>query len=313
MQIKNNKQPRIRVTHTSKKNLYALSLTNPWLRAPSLHRVPEGITPTTSVTRHFTFQQVVPSGTNTIWCFMMYSIPDGTYYNMVYSNAAAGSNFINRTPITNTPIIASSNYLQWRAVSASVAISNMTPELSRAGFAYMVNYISKGGYASAAGGELLHPITTGNNQPWPISIQNPATISNHPRVQLVQQDEVGVAYWYPVDQDCLLFNHPGTVEGGFELGGLSGSFNANNIIVCFDNSAGSAAQNITFSVCANYEIESSSTSVTFGNDNVTTISAPAMQTVRKLGNALAPFIHNKFPDDTHTRITTQVSEAIKDK
>ena len=269
---------------TSKPNVYAISLTSPWIRNPSLHKVPEGIMKTTGVCRHWTYVVNVPANSSMILAFMPWCIPDATQYNTIFSTIAGVQQFTGRTAAISCPIIASSNYIAYRPVSACVSVGNTSPALTRNGNGYILNYACRGSRYTVAGdsNEFLSPLNNANvTVAWPSALASYSLLTNQPNAVLFQNNEVALGYWYPLDTDCVNYSGPGQVEGGVSLSSTN-EYNANNVIIGYDNSASSNAQTLTFAFCMNYEIESSVTSTSFGNDFLTDVSAPALSTVRKL-------------------------------
>ena len=187
-------------------------------------------------------------------------------------------------------------YDTYRVVSASLEVLNTSNATLKAGIAYGGLIKTKSDSSNIlASAQTIYPLSTQTAMGIPNQCRAPGTFSQVPGVIGCSNQDEGISVlWYPLDDDCLAFNEPNTVEGGVAIGALS---NSNTICYMFDNNGSTNAQQLVFSICVNYEIVSSTVAITYGSDQLATkCTMSPLQAVSNLGVDLAPRIISKFSD-----------------
>lgn len=263
---------------------YAKALMYPW-KVGENQRVPSGSVPTSMTRKHFSFSETVSANTPVLWAFMPYYAPSGSgFVNIIKSGTLTDSGASNKVVVNAGNYgIGPTNYTQYRLVSASVSMSNVTALINRSGITYGANIVSVGhSNNSVAAG--IAPISTGTTGAWPSQCAGTTAFSQVAGcVKNTNPNDTITVRWYPLDDDCVAFNESDTVEGGKAITVTGSSWNACNL--CFIADPGAYDQIYSFQVSANYEYVSSSTCVTFGEDNIA-IPAPASPLV------IASHVHN---------------------
>ena len=269
---------------------YAKALIHPW-KAGEHQRVPYGGIPTSMIRRKFNFNETVLADTPVLFAFMPWFLSNGTYYNVIKTNTLTDSASSGKVTIpAGLYNIATTNYSDYRLVSASVTVSNITNVLNRGGLLYGNNIIAEGtgGDSTSAG---IAPISTSIlSGVWPSQCNGIAAFSQSSGcIKNTNPMNSITVRWYPIDEDCIALNPPSSVCGGKAISSTSSTFNACNLVFACD--PGSTNQTLAFSVDFNYELVSTSTSITYGNDKQALPFVGAPLTVASfLYGAMKPYI-----------------------
>lgn len=218
---------------------------------------------------------------------------------------------------TLTPLIITANtvatnqYDCYRVVSASLEVLNTSNYTTKAGVAYGACMKTKADSSNVLStSQTIFPLSIATSMGIPNQCRAVSTFSQIPNVVATSNQEKGLnILWYPLDEDCIAFNEPNTVEGGVAVTGV---YNANTLFYLFDNTGSATAQQLVFSICANYEVVSSSVSITYGSDaRASSSSIGPMQTVSMLGSRLIGREIMVFSDAHPASLTSQWKKKKK--
>lgn len=290
---------------------YAASLVSPWTSSP-FAKLP-GSSKTTSVHRKGMFQMSVAPNTNSILIFVPNQIPSTQYITNFYTptNIPQPLTGVQSAIYGVQPFAASSTYFnvtadiaKFRTVSAYVAFTNITAELSRSCMSYIrvVPLRISSSIAANNSGSVPLPIAAANvgtNITWPIDLASISNFTtNGATATSLDNSGVVIGRWYPTPDTMDTWSTEQSQIVGNNYSG-SESVVINVIAMIFDNQS-SNQQVLQFKYGTTYEICSTPTSLTGGSD----ISGRdglgnGHSTLDYLAqtNSLAPLRVKSFPSD----------------
>jgi len=238
-----------------------------------------GSTPSTSLYRKGVFSLSVPASTQYLLSFFPDQLPSSTYQSQFYTpnvtvmSPAQGtaSNGINVVPIAGQ-IINFNDISQFRAVSAFVSVTNITPVLTRSCMAYSACLPVRVTNSTSATSLGNLTVPTASNLAsatmlWPSQVSNQSSFTAAgAKIVSLCTNEVLTTRWFSTPANVSNWSETidSLASNSFSTSGSTG-YDVRAIFFIFDNNSASA-QTLQFEYGFTIEMVSSNSSTTYGAD-----------------------------------------------